>query len=63
MTNNKIEILLSNGYESFKLKKFSEAITFFKKAYKIDVNYSKTLFLLGITNAELKNLEEAKERL
>tara|TARA_Y100000590_G_scaffold468628_1_gene652218 strand:- start:10935 stop:12737 length:1803 start_codon:yes stop_codon:yes gene_type:complete len=61
MTNIEIEALLSNGYDNLKLNKFSEAIKFFEKAYKINNDYPKTLFLLGVANATLKNFEQAKK--
>ena len=61
MTNQNIEILLSKGYECFKSKKFSEANKFFQKAYNLNNDYFKTLFLLGITNAELNELEKARK--
>ena len=63
MKRDKIELLLSKGYDNFKLNKISEAIPFFKKAYKIDSNHPKTLILLGIANAELNNLNEARNYL
>ena len=61
MTNQNIEILLSKGYECFKSKKFLEANKFFQKAYNLNNDYFKTLFLLGITNAELNELEKARK--
>ena len=60
MKKDKIELILSEGYDNYKLNKFSEAISFFKKAYKIDNDYPKTLLLLGIANAELDNLNDAR---
>ena len=60
---NKIETLLNDGYNFFQLNKFSDALIYFKKAYKLNNDYAKSLFLLGITHAELNNLEEARKLL
>ena len=58
--NSNIESILKNGFNLFQSENYIDAIHEFEKAYILDNQYPKTLYLLGLAYAVTKNFYKAE---